>query len=78
MKRAFLAFAAVAVMAAAPAYAHHSFASTYFDDKTQSLVPPTNSAAIGSMVELRVAASLAVLSTRPHPKAGLRPRSLGR
>jgi hypothetical protein len=30
-----------------------------FDDKTQSLLPPTNPAAIGSMVELRVAASLA-------------------
>ena len=38
MKRTlFLALAAAAVIATVPTYAHHSFAATYFEDKTQSV-----------------------------------------
>jgi hypothetical protein len=32
-----LLVAAAALMAVVPAYAHHSFAATYFEDKTQSI-----------------------------------------
>ena len=31
------AFAAAVIYATAPAYAHHSFAATYFEDKTESV-----------------------------------------
>jgi hypothetical protein len=33
----FLALAAVAALATVPAHAHHSYASTYYGDKTQSI-----------------------------------------
>jgi hypothetical protein len=33
----FLALAAAAAISTAPAYAHHSFAATYFEDKTQTI-----------------------------------------
>ena len=38
MKRTlFLALAVAALVARVPAYAHHSFAATYFEDKTQTV-----------------------------------------
>ena len=36
-RKLFLLLAAAAIMAIVPAYAHHSFAATYFEDKTQSI-----------------------------------------
>jgi len=36
-RKLFLLLAAAALMAVVPAYAHHSFAATYFEDKTQSI-----------------------------------------
>ena len=36
-RKLFLLLAAAALMATVPAYAHHSFAATYFEDKTQSV-----------------------------------------
>ena len=37
MKRAVLLLLTAGLLVAGPAYAHHSFAATYFDDKTQSI-----------------------------------------
>ena len=36
-RKLFLLLAAAALMAVVPAYAHHSFAATYFEDRTQSV-----------------------------------------